>query len=122
MELLKKDINDFNDDFIKIIESTNVNFLFGSGISSSVLSTLGDIENLIEKNNSLNVRYTTKLRIQIESFLYFTLFMKSIYPLVTEYEKCKDLENTLTNFFEKFYKILNLKKDVNCNKKSSTLN
>lgn len=116
MELLNKDIGIFSDEFIKIIESSNINFLVGSGITSSVLSTLGDIEDLIEKNNSLNVRYTTKLRIQIESFLYFRLFMKSIYPIVSEEEKCKKLEKDMTIFFEILYKILSLRKDRNISK------
>lgn len=116
MELIKKNIDNFEDEFIKIIESSNVNLLFGSGLASTVLSTLGDIEELIEKNNSLNVMYSTKSRIQIESFLYFRLFIKSIYPIATESKKCKKLEEEISFMFENLYKILSLRKDINLDK------
>lgn len=61
------------------IQSSNINFLFGSGLSSPYLKTLGNVEKwLTDLNNIDNIDVTIKTI--IEASIYKTYFEQVIYP------------------------------------------
>ena len=76
------------DQLKKLIQSTHVNFLFGSGLSKPFLSVLGPIETLLTKAQDIKDDFQWKI---VESSLfakYFTSVMEPIskkeYPLTED--------------------------------------
>jgi hypothetical protein len=75
------------------MESCNVNFLFGSGLSIGVLDTLGDIEDKLTKAEEMNNENKSK----IISALFWIFFKKSIYPIknIDDHTDLKDIKSFL---------------------------
>jgi hypothetical protein len=96
------------------IQSTNINFLFGSGLSQPYLSTLGDIEKWLTELAkdtviSDDVRQIIKSSIYKE---YFTKVILSNYSSDKENENYKIVINNYKNFLTIWNEIIN--KRANC--------
>lgn len=118
MDVKVKTMENFFDDNKNILESSNVNFLIGSGISASILATLNDLEDLVEYNNDVIKNQTSSSKkTQIEAILYWRFFVESIYPLV-HYDETKKQKHIadIAKFFNVVYKILEKKEDSNLEK------
>ncbi|WP_394884787.1 SIR2 family protein [Clostridium butyricum] len=93
------------DDFIKLLESNNINLLLGAGFCANILSTLGSMERLMEivQKNVTNSKYYI-----LESLLYWNFFENSIYPMV---EKLNDsnILNEQREFLSIWKEILNIR-------------
>lgn len=90
------------------IQSSNINFLFGSGLSCPYLSTLGNIEKwLTELNDRTDIDCTTKNI--IEASIYKAYFEKVIYPnlSITSEKTYNDVIQNYKNFLTVWNEILN---------------
>ncbi|MEC9485478.1 MAG: hypothetical protein UMR38_06345 [Candidatus Izemoplasma sp.] len=77
MDVKVKTMENFFDDNKNILESSNVNFLIGSGISASILATLNDLEDLVEYNNDvIKNQSSSSKKTQIEAILYWRFFFE----------------------------------------------
>lgn len=121
MKIKVIDNETFHKEHIKVLESSNVNFLIGSGVSANILATLNDVEDLVEYNDDRLLHKTSNSkRTQIEAILYYRFLMKSIYPIVNEDEdkvnkhtcQIAELLASLHSIFEK-KKDPNLEKQIN---------
>ncbi|MFW5804212.1 MAG: SIR2 family protein [bacterium] len=91
-----------------IIQSSNINFLIGSGLSRDYLITLGNIESLLETLESADFEEDKKNIIKASLFKKY--FEEVILKCVDSYEKGKkettDFDKTLSNY-KNFLKYLN---------------
>lgn len=90
------------------IQSSNINFLFGSGLSNPYLSTLGNIEKwLTELNDCTNIDST--VRNIIEASIYKVYFEQVIYPnqVITDKKKYNDVIQNYKDFLTIWNEILN---------------
>lgn len=112
------ELQEFYNENKKILESSNVNFLIGSGISSHILATLTDMEDLLEYNNDVVKHSTTTVnRIQIEALLYWKFFNKSIFPIYSsDLDDLEEHKNIVGKLLNNIYKIIERKKDSNLEK------
>ncbi|MDR2125322.1 MAG: SIR2 family protein [Prevotellaceae bacterium] len=78
------------------IQSANINFLFGSGLSKPYLATLGDIEKLLTEL-SMNKTIDDKIKAIIESSIYQEYFTKIILPNHTISNKT-DFDAVIENY------------------------
>lgn len=75
----------------KVFEACNINFLFGSGFSSNILETLGNVEIILEY---VQKQKQEKYRI-IEALTYWRFFQQSIFPVM-------NLNNENPHLIERF--------------------
>lgn len=90
------------------IQSANINFLFGSGLSLPYLSTLGDIETWLSEltnNNSIS----NKLRQVIKASIYKEYFSKVILPnhTITNHENYNTVIDGYKSFLIVWNEIIN---------------
>lgn len=99
-ELSKKE-NDITNYLKKIFESTNINFLIGSGYSAGLLDTLGNIEYILEivqkKNND-------EYKI-VEALTLWRFFKRCIYPINDVIANDIGLEQSC-NFFKELFNLI----------------
>ena len=94
-----------------IFEFCNVNFLIGSGYCYERLSTLGDLESLIEANAVTNKdNQTTKEA--VEALILYDFFRNSIYPHKDDIENNCSFESS-DRFILKLFGLLSDRNDKN---------
>lgn len=71
------------------VQSANVNFLIGSGLSYPYLSTLGDIETLLVE---LNKQKNSNVKSLVKGSIYKAYFEKVIYPNLDSEKKKKEAD------------------------------
>lgn len=76
--------------FKNIIQSSHINFLFGSGLSVPYLKTLGNIETWLTEAESIN---DDKEKIIVQTSLYAKYFKDVMLP-------CMDIKNEEKNTYE----------------------
>ncbi|MBV4447887.1 SIR2 family protein [Clostridium tyrobutyricum] len=94
--------DDFKEELVKIIQSSNINFLIGAGFSGDLLKTLGNLEKTMEiiQKNLNDSRY-----IALASFMYWKFFEESMHPICDKVNK-KSLKQQM-NFLKIWLDILN---------------
>lgn len=93
------------EDFIKLLESNNINLLLGAGFSANILSTLGTMEKLMEvvQKHMTDDKYCI-----LESLLYWIFFENSIYPMVKKLSD-SNIINVQREFLSIWKEILNIR-------------
>lgn len=94
-----------------LFESCNINFLIGSGYCYERLSTLGDLESLIEKNSIDNKENQNKKN-AVEALILYDFFRNSIYPHKSDIEANTSFDNS-NQFILKLIGLLGNRNDKN---------
>lgn len=90
--------------FKNIIQSSHLNFLFGSGLSKPYLATLGKIENWLTEAEKINDKNEQKL---VKASLYAKYFKDVMLPCInTDSERVCDF-NDVNNNYDSFLNIWN---------------
>jgi hypothetical protein len=109
-----------NEKFKNYIQSANINFLIGSGLSRPYLSTLGNIESYLTELNESKV--DEKLKIIIEASLYKMYFDDVIYPNHPEMIDKDELIGYYESTIEQYSKFLNIWNEIIARRCSNILN
>lgn len=90
-----------------ILQSANINFLIGSGLSRPFLSTLGDIEKYIESVEGMHY-ISDKMRKYLKVTLLNQYFQEVMYPNISILDEKKDADREkCVNNYSCFLRIIN---------------
>lgn len=89
-----------------VVQSSHINFLFGSGLSCPFLSTLNSIERLLTNAQQIN---DNKLKQIVEASLFAEYFSSVMYPCVTEHitGELKEKYDIVISNYTEFLRIWN---------------
>jgi|LGOV01.1.fsa_nt_gb hypothetical protein len=100
-----------------LFESCNINFLIGSGYCYEKLSTLGDLESLIEKN-IIDNKEDQNNKNAVEALILYDFFRNSIYPHKKDIESNVSFDNS-NQFILKLSGLLSSRNDKNLLKRAN---
>jgi hypothetical protein len=105
---------EFKSEFMKTIESSNINLLLGAGFSYGIADTLGNTEKILELIDKYNKddKFTV-----IEAFMYWNFYSKTIYPLCQKVND-RNLKNQI-NFVRNWMNILSNRESAVINKQAN---
>jgi len=89
-----------------IVQDCNINFLFGSGMSASYLSVLGNIEILLTAANRIEDEHQRKIIVASLYKLYFDSVIEKNLNILTNDPATQNLMRSYKDFFEIFNKII----------------
>ena len=87
----------------QLIQSSHINFLYGSGLSRNYLSTLGNIEKLLTETSVLEIE--DKLKQIIKASLFATYVETVMEPCLPE--KIKGNQGEYDKTFQEYVRFLN---------------
>jgi hypothetical protein len=103
----------------EFIQSANINFLFGSGLSQPYLSTIGNIEQFLTKHSELPENMSENTKHILKASIYREYFIKVMLPNLEE-EKELDIMDYSYDVLQSYKNFLSIWNDI-LNKRGSRL-